>query len=275
MKTFLMCLMMLFFSEGIIHAQKFHKVWESSSEILKTPESVLYDEDRDVIFVSNINGEPMEKDGNGFISILNHDGSVKTLNWVEGLNAPKGMAIYRGILYVADIDKLVAIDIGKEKVVKRYPAPGAVFLNDVAASKDGMIFVSDTRTAKIYALKNGKFNVWLESKTFENPNGLLTDDNQLYVGDNNIYKVDIPTKKIVTVIKDAGGVDGLEKNDEGDFVYSNWPGKIWINKKGKNIKLHDSTEQKVNTADIDYVSKYNLVLVPTFYDNRVIAYRIE
>src|SRR5215213_6618035 len=34
----------------------------------KTPESVRYDADLDTYFVSNINGNPSQKDGNGFIS---------------------------------------------------------------------------------------------------------------------------------------------------------------------------------------------------------------
>ncbi len=276
MKTILpVLILIIFFSGEKSYAQKLEKVWESSSEVLKTPESVLYDEDRDILFVSNINGEPSEKDGNGFISILNPDGTVKTLNWVEGLNAPKGMAIYNGKLYVSDVDQLVEIDINNKKITEKYNAPDAIFLNDVAADKNGVIFVSDTRAKKIYALKNGKLNVWLEGDPLNSPNGLFTENGQLFIGDDNIYKVDIASKKISTVVKDAGGVDGLEKNNEGEFVYSNWPGIIWINKNGKNIKLHDSSEQNVNTADIDFASKYNLVLVPTFYDNRIVAYKIK
>ncbi len=276
MKTILPALILIIFFNGEqVYAQKLRKVWESSKEVLKTPESVLYDQDRDLIFVANINGAPSEKDGNGFISILNPDGTVKTLNWVEGLNAPKGMAIYNGKLYVSDIDELVEIDIENKKVAEKYNAPGAVFLNDVAADKNGLIFVSDTRAKKIYLLQNGKISVWLEGDPLNSPNGLLTEDGQLFIGDQNIYKVDIQTKKMTTVVKDAGGVDGLEKNNEGDFVYSNWPGMIWLNKNDKNIKLHDSTEQEVNTADIDFASKYNLILVPTFYDNRVVAYKIQ
>jgi len=275
MKTTLSALIfILVFSASALKAQKLEKVWESSSEVLKTPESVLYDNDRDVIFVSNINGAPDEKDGNGFISILNPDGKLKTKNWVEGLNAPKGMAIFNNKLYVADIDNLVVIDIEKEKVVENYNAPNAVFLNDVAACKNGMIFVTDTRTNKVHVLKDDNFSVWLEDGHFNSPNGLMTENGKLYVGARNIYEVDIKTKKVSKIIEDAEGVDGLEKNNNGEFVFSNWPGRIWIHKNGKNIKLLDTTEQELKTADIDFALKYDWILVPTFYDNRVVAYKI-
>lgn len=254
-------------------AQKLEKVWETTAE-LKTPESVLYDDVRDVIYVANINGDPSEKDGNGFISQLNSDGSEKELHWIKKLNAPKGMAVWEGKLYVSDIDQLVEIDIEKGKVVKKYDAPGAIFLNDVAVCMNGMIFVSDNRAVKIYVLHNGEIKVWMEGKPFQSPNGLMTEKGKLYVGDVNIFEVDILTQKINTLIEDTGGVDGLEKNNDGNFVFSNWPGRIFIHKNGETIQLLDSTEEEINTADIDFALKYDRILVPTFFDNHIVAYKI-
>lgn len=260
---------------GIItlNAQQLQKIWETS-EGLKTPESVLYNEQLDVIYVANINDNPAEKDGNGFISILNPNGEIINPEWIKKLNAPKGMAIFNGKLYVADIDQLVEIDIEKGKISKRYEAPGAVFLNDITACLNGMIFVSDTRTAKIHVLHQGEFKIWMEGKPFKSPNGLLAEKGKLYVGDENIYEVDILTQKVELLIENTGGVDGLIKNNEGEFVFSNWPGRIYIFRNGESIKLLDSTDQSINTADIGFVPKFNLVLVPTFFNNRVVAYKI-
>jgi DNA-binding beta-propeller fold protein YncE len=256
-----------------VNAQKLEKVWETKVD-LRTPESVLFDEERDVMYVANINGDPSEKNGSGFISILKSDGTEKTLQWVKNLNAPKGMAMRDGKLYVSDIDQLVEIDIKSGKVLQKYDAPGAVFLNDVAVSDNGIVFVSDTRTAKIHALSNGKLTVWLEGSPLENPNGLFTEGGKLFIGDNNIYEVDMKTKEVKKIISDAGGVDGLEKTNKGEFVFSNWPGRIFIHRNGKNVKLLDTTEKEINTADLDFSKKHNLVLVPTFFDNRIVAYRI-
>ncbi len=263
----------LIFGMNFSQAQKLEKVWETKAA-LKTPESVLFDESRNVMYVANINGDPTEKNGNGFISILNSDGSEKELNWVKGLNAPKGMAMHDGKLYVSDIDQLVEIDIKTGKISQKYDAPGAVFLNDVAASNDGLIFVSDTRKAKIYLLQNKQFTEWMSGEPFETPNGLFVEYGWLFVGDKSIFRVDISTRNVKEIIPDAGGVDGLEKTNKDEFVFSNWPGRIFIHRNGKNIKLLDTTEEKINTADLDYARKLDLVLVPTFYDNRIVAYRI-
>src|SRR5690606_1876201 len=67
------------------------ELWETKN--LPTPESVLYHEVNNVLYVSLIDGDGAEKDGKGGVAILNLDGSVKDQNWVTGMNAPKGMAI--------------------------------------------------------------------------------------------------------------------------------------------------------------------------------------
>lgn len=273
MKTLKLGLIMLFvFGLHSLKAQKLEMVWEA--EGLKTPESALYDEERDVIYVSNINGNPTEKDGKGFISILNADGTIKELEWVKNLDAPKGMAVFEGKLYVSDLDRLVEIDQETGRIISRYHAANAVFLNDVAACQNGMIFVSDTRTAKIHVLHNGSLRLWMEGEPYETPNGLFTEEGKLYVGDQHIFEVDVKTKEVRKIIADAGGVDGLEKNNQGEFVYSNWPGRIFIHRDGNSIKLLDTTEQEINTADLDFALKLDLVLVPTFFDNRLVAYKI-
>ena len=120
MKTIVATFLLIFgFGITVSNAQGLEKVWETTTE-LKTPESVLYDEERDIIYVSNINGSPAELDGNGFISILDSNGKIKNLKWVTGLNAPKGMAIYKTKLFVSDIKQLVEIDIKSGKILKKY-----------------------------------------------------------------------------------------------------------------------------------------------------------
>lgn len=72
---------------------KFNKIWETPVD-LKNPESVVYAPKQNLLFVSNINGKPDQKDQNGFISTVSpSNGSIVELNWITGLNAPKGMAI--------------------------------------------------------------------------------------------------------------------------------------------------------------------------------------
>jgi hypothetical protein len=118
----------------------------------KTPESVMYDANADVYLVSNINvdGVPTKKDNNGFISRLNPDGTVQNLKWIAGgangvtLNAPKGMAIVEGTLYVTDLDTVRKFDLTSGEALGEIPIEGTTFLNDLAADEDGAVYVSDT-----------------------------------------------------------------------------------------------------------------------------------
>src|SRR5829696_5318088 len=138
---------------------KINKVWETLAE-LKTPESVVYAPKQDTLFVSNIDGKPDQKDQKGFISKISlSNGSITELNWITGLDAPKGMAIYNNSkLYVSDITDLVEIEIANGKITNRYNAPGSKFLNDVAVDNQGNIYVSDTDTNSIYILDRNLIN---------------------------------------------------------------------------------------------------------------------
>ncbi|MGC2427138.1 MAG: hypothetical protein WA421_08885 [Nitrososphaeraceae archaeon] len=135
-----------------------NKLWETPND-LKNPESVAYAPKQNVLFVSNVDGKPDQKDQKGFISKVSpSNGTIIELNWITGLNAPKGIAISNNNnnnnskLYVSDITDLVEIDIANGKIIKRFNAPGSAFLNDVASDNQGNIYVSDTHTNTIYKL---------------------------------------------------------------------------------------------------------------------------
>src|SRR3954470_19548816 len=157
------------------------KAWETDT-VFTTVESTLYAPGDNIIYTSNIEGDPSKKDGKGSIGTLKPDGTVVNARWATGLNAPKGMAMLNGKLYVADVDELVEINQNDGKISKRYPVKGAEFLNDVAA--DGSkVYVSDTKTGKISVLDNGKVSTVAEGR--EGANGLSCDKNgQLYILDN-------------------------------------------------------------------------------------------
>src|ERR1041385_7139648 len=166
---------------------KVNRLWETPAN-LKNPESVAYSAKQNVLFVSNVNGKPDQKDQNGFISKVSlSNGSIIELNWVTGLNAPKGIVITNNNskLYVSDITDLVEIDIASGKIIKRFNAPGSSFLNDVVSDNQGNIYVSDTITNTIYKLDtNAKDNntsslqAWLQNPQLNGPNGLHVDNNK-------------------------------------------------------------------------------------------------
>ncbi len=139
---------------------KLNKLWETPND-LKNPESVAYAPKQNILFVSNVNGKPDQKDQNGFISKVSpSNGSIIELNWVTGLDAPKGIAISNdgSKLYVSDITDLVEIDIASGKIIKRFNAPESSFLNDVVSDNQGNIYVSDTGTNTIYKLDTNRGN---------------------------------------------------------------------------------------------------------------------
>jgi sugar lactone lactonase YvrE len=118
----------------------------------KTPESVRYDSAGDVFYVSNINGSPLAKDNNGFISRMKPDGTIDSLELIAGgrggvtLNAPKGLSLVGDTLWVADIDVVRAFNVRTGAVVATVDLTSfhAVFLNDVCVGGDGAIYVTDT-----------------------------------------------------------------------------------------------------------------------------------
>ena len=155
------------------------EVWATDT-VMVAPESVLYDADHDVIYVANIGAINKEgQDGDGFISQLAPDGSVKELKWATGLNDPKGMGMHENTLYVTDINEIAAIDISSGEVTDRYPVAGAIFLNDITVSSDGKVYATDSDDNKIHLLENGQLSTWMSDTTLQRPNGLLIEDDRL------------------------------------------------------------------------------------------------
>lgn len=190
-------------------AQSFDLVWETG-KVFKTPESALYDAERNQIYVSNINGKPTVKDGNGFISILDTTGRVRKLKWVGGMNAPKGMARIDSLLYVTDIDRIVIIDITHDKIIKIVDVEGATFLNDIEPISKDKLIVSDTRMNHLLEFDGNKAVVWLEHDSLISPNGLAFFKESLFVGTaNNLLKVSPESKKVKVHIEETGPIDGL------------------------------------------------------------------
>lgn len=255
--------------------------WETDTT-LRVPESVLYDEAGQVLFVANIDGKSDELDGSGFISKVGLDGKILNLRWTSGLNAPKGMGLYRNRLYVTDVYRLVVINTETGQAEKTYDAvdPKKAFLNDVTVSKDGTVYVSDSRFDKIYRLKDDTWEVWMEGEQLNKPNGLLAmGKDKLMIGSTKIgalRSIDVNTKTMTTVADGMAATDGIVTDGKGNFFVSDWNGQLFfVQKGGEKQQLLDSREQKINTADIEYVRSQKLLIVPTFFKNKLVAYKVE
>jgi sugar lactone lactonase YvrE len=248
-------------------------LWESTDS-LPTNESVLYDANSGLLYVSVIEGQdPQEKDGKGSIALLTKDGEILNRNWITGLNAPKGMAISEGKLYVTDIDALVEIDLKTAKITQTYPVAGAQFLNDVAAHA-GTVYFSDMNTGKVHTFVKGSISMLSEGHT--SLNGLAVDaDGTLHGLDASGLKkwnADGTTTLVNAQVTDG---DGLILLGEGSYLASRWTGEIWFATDSTQTLLLDTKAAQSNTADIGYNAEEKIVYVPTFYKNKVAAYKLN
>jgi sugar lactone lactonase YvrE len=284
-----------------VESTKINKLWETPND-LKNPESVAYAPKQNVLFVSNMNGNPTQKDQNGFISkVSSSNGSIIELNWVTGLNAPKGIAISnnKSTLYVSDITDLVEINIDNGKIMKRFNAPGSAFLNDVVSDNQGNIYVSDTVTNTIYKLdtnaKDGNntssLQVWLQSPQLNGPNGLHVDNskNRLIVaslGDmskpgGGIEVIDLKNKTIAPLGKKGttspfGGLDGIESDttEAHYYVTDNPAGKVYIvNANGTGYEILIDLHTK-GAADLGFIPSQSTIIIPLMQDNKLVAYKL-
>lgn len=277
MKYNLILVSLLFSSFAIpsVNAQmhSLKKIWETDT-LLKTPESVLYYPKDKILFVSNIDGAPDAKDGKGSIAKLGLDGTILEAEWVKGLQAPKGMGIYKNKLYVADLTEVVVINISEGQIVEHIPIEGSVFLNDISIDRDGAVYVSDTRTGNVHRIAKGFVTTQL--KNLKGPNGLLVAGDDLLVLDRgqllNLHGGDI------SAIADGmdPSTDGIEMVKPHEYIVSCWNGIIYyLQANGNKQVLLDTREQKHHTADIGYDAKNRIVYVPAFYGNKVTAYVLE
>jgi outer membrane protein assembly factor BamB len=253
------------------------ELWRTDT-ILSTCESVLYDKTRQLLFVSCINGAPAEKNGRGFISILKSDGTILSLDWVTGLNAPKGMGIRGNTLYVADIDQLLLINIEKAEVIEKLDVEGASFLNDVALGADGRVYFTDSDTGNIWIYHDGTMEAWI-TEGLERPNGLCVEASRVLLtssGSSDLKVIDKETGTFETVTTEIGHGDGLEfTGNKGHYLCSSWSGEIFmIFPDFSKTSLLKTSDQEINSADIGFNEAGQVVYVPTFFDNRVVAYKL-
>ena len=251
------------------------KKWETEA-VLTTCESVLYDEDKDVLYVSNINGAPDGKDGNGFISKVSLDGQVVELKWVRGIDAPKGMGLHNGKLYVTDIDRVHEINTADGNITRTFPVEGATFLNDITVD-NGKIYISDSRGGAIYLIEDGELSTFMQD--LKGPNGLFADNGKLVVAlwdEKSLNTLDPSSKEITKHTEGIENPDGIEAIGNNAYIVSSWNGIIHhIDSDWNRTVLLDTRQDSIYSADIEYVKGKNLLLVPTFFKNSVVAYEVK
>ena len=261
---------------------------------LQTPESVLYDAQQDVYFVSNINGEPLAEDNNGFISRVTAETLQIEPKWIDSskkgvtLNGPKGMAILGEDLYVADINVVRRFDRISGVPKGGIAIPGSTFLNDLTT--DGTsVYVSDsglkagaggnlepTGSDAIWKITGNTPEKVAGGEDLKRPNGLDIVGGKVWAvsfGSNKLYEIDNGTRShIVSLPK--GSLDGLVHLEDGTFLVSSWDGKA-VYRGAMNGPFQPVVENVNAPADIGYDSKRHLLLIPHFMDNVVSLHPLQ
>jgi sugar lactone lactonase YvrE len=265
-----------------------------ATDSMKTPESVRYDADLDAYFVSNINGNPSVKDGNGFIARVDAGNTSAMTMFVQGgkngvtLNAPKGMAIVGDTLWVADIDAVRAFNKRTGAVIANIDLRPmkAVFLNDVAAGPDGSVYITDTGIKfdekgamshpgqdQIFKITGRKPSVAIKSDSaLKNPNGIAWDatTGRFVLGPFNDKAVSAwkaGDSTVTPIATGPGGYDGVEVLADGRILVSSWAdSSVQVIANGAFRKVVGNVEAP---ADIGVDTKRNVLAIPRFNAGRV------
>lgn len=190
-------------------------------------ESCTFDPERNLILAMNagVNQDIIENDG--YVSLINPDGSVHTAKWIGvsrdqlTLNHPLGSAISNGVLYTVDGTALRSFDLESGAPLAAIDVPNATFLNGIAVTEDGTAYVSNTRAPEgiIKILPNGETTVFVAGAPLAAPNGVALDNDGnivvVNIGSNAVLTFNPAGELIQTEHAAEGGNDGVVVTEDG------------------------------------------------------------
>jgi hypothetical protein len=254
------------------------------------PESAKYDAELDVWYVSNVNGTPVAKDGNGYISRLKGDGTVDSLKWIVSgangvkLDAPKGLALQGDTLWVADITRVRGFNRRTGVPVASIDVKGSKFLNDIAVGADGL-YVTDTGVEgspkgiehtgpdRIYRIAHNRtVSIAIQSDSLAGPNGITWDGAQgrfivVPFAGKVIQAWSPGSKTTVPLGPTKGQLDGVELLGENRLLVTSWTdSSLFVFQNGTVTPVASGLP---SPADIGIDTKRNRVAIPLLMENRV------
>jgi len=267
-------------TSDIYEHEGFEKAWETEA-VYKVPESVLYDPERDVLYVTNFDQFTRNTSGREqYISKLSTDGEVLEMQFIDSLDNPLGMKIHKDLLYVAEKGGFAIADLKAAKVIERISIPEAMFPNDIEVDEKGRVYVSDSRKNVVWRIDENNVEVWLEDELVIDPNTLRIIDNKLYVGNSGAQQLksyDLDTKEISVIAEfEPGFIDGIRELPDGNLLVSLWDGKLYkVAPDGEVSDLLNLKNQGIYIADFEYIHETGMLYIPSFFLNKVIAYKID
>lgn len=239
----------------------------SNAQITKTINGFHHVEsvatDGKYMYAADIGSElnPGAKDGDGQIIKLDKKGNkIEASFSKEKLNAPKGLAIHKNILFTADIDRIVAIDLSSgSKLYEINFSKDTSFLNDIAVWDNNTLFVSATDKNKLYKvnLTDKSYSEIVTDKTILGINGLFcfSKANRLYVNgfgsdekpNGVIGYINLKDNSFTKLTSLEGYFDGIYVSKDV-LYFSNW---IAFEKKGAimAISLYSNRCTKITSIE--------------------------
>ncbi len=241
-------------------------------------ESCTFDPTRNLIVAMNAANPQNLVQNDGFVSLVNPDGSVHTSKWIgltrDGLtlNHPLGSAISGNTLYAADIDTVRTFDLKTGQPGRAFPIQGASILNGIGVTADGIIYVSNTRDPEvIYRVRpDGTVSKFVEGPPLALPNGVAVDSagNVVVVNimNDSVLTFDPQGKLIRTEHAAESGNDGLVVTRDGTKYVSSV-------RFGSVSRLRPGREAEViatgipSAASMCYDSNQNQLVIPLNANN--------
>lgn len=167
-------------------------------------ESCTFDTEKNLIVSMNAGVRAEGAPADGFVSLINPDGSVHTPRFIgltrDGLELidPIGSAVRNGVLYTVDSGYLRSFDLASGRPLNSFQIPGAGFLNGIGVAEDGTAFISDSNNEVIIEVTPaGNSSVFYQGPALDRPNGVAIDN------DGNVVVVNINTNDVVTFNRDG------------------------------------------------------------------------
>ncbi len=259
-------------------------------------ESCMYDSTRKLIMVISRGAAQNEAPNDGFVSLLNHDGSVHTPKWIGAtrngltLNHPFGSDIHAGKLYLADFDGGTADGVQRVSVIRRFDvATGApagevkvadsAGFNDIAVAADGTIYATQSGSIdgqtpmRVYKVTpDGRAAVLVDGAPLSIPNGIAIDPEGnvvvLNVGTRDVFTYSPEGKLLKTEQAAQAGNDGLVIMPDGTkYISSVREGGIQKLRPGRPAELIATGIP--NAASMCFDSDANQLVIPMNANNAI------
>jgi sugar lactone lactonase YvrE len=249
-------------------------------------ESCTFDPERNLILAMNAGVGQDVQENDGYVSLINPDGSVHTTKWIGAtrdgltLNHPLGSAISDGVLYTVDIDTVRTFDLATGEPLDAFPVEGATILNGIAVADDGTIYASNTREPeRIYRItSDGEASVLVDGEPLALPNGVAMDQDGnvvvVNIGNSDVLTFDGRGNLVRTESAAEGGNDGVVVLEDGTkYVSSVRFGSVSRIRPGRQAEVVAAGIP--SAASMCYDSTQNQLVIPMNNHNAMAFVTLE